>query len=54
MLYFYEVSSRKEIFVLSHFSKLEGHLGFSADVQMKVIAEKVGWQSSKRELCQLE
>jgi hypothetical protein len=38
MLYFYEVSSRNEIFVLSHFSKLERHLGFSADVQKKVIA----------------
>jgi hypothetical protein len=37
MLYFYEVSSRKEIFVLSHFSKLDGHLGFSADVQNRVI-----------------
>ncbi len=38
MLYFYEVSSRKETFVLSHFSELEGHLGFSTDVQKRVIA----------------
>jgi hypothetical protein len=42
MLYFYEVSSRKEIFVLSHFSKLEGHLGFSIDVQVIAGGKWVG------------